>query len=259
MLPFYSPLVTVVIPSMNQGRFLEKALDSIFSQNIPVEVFVIDGGSTDETLSIINRWEDRISGWRSYPDLGQSSAINEGVAWGRAPYVCWINSDDWMLPGSLEVLIRALDANPTSPAVYGQVLSYHQNSGKENYVWVEKFSKNRLSIRCIISQPGTLIRRSAWEAVNGLDASLFMAMDYDLWWRLFITIGPLKYIDKLVAVNREHSETKTKNFRLKHYVEAMKIVKKYNGYLPIKWWLLQPYSIWFKSLKNICYKFFRME
>ncbi len=105
-----------------------------------------------------------------------------------------------------------------------------------------------MSLRCIISQPATLIRRDAWESVGGLDPDLHMAMDYDLWWKLFQSAGPLQFVDEYVAVNRDHRETKTKTFRSRHYAEAISVVRKYNGRVSLKWWLAQPYTVWFKSL-----------
>lgn len=100
-----SPLVTIAVPSFNQGRFLDDALASIFRQEIEVEVFVLDGGSTDESVRVLERWAPLLAGWRSGPDGGQAAAINEGIARGRAPYVCWLNSDDWFLPGGLGMQI----------------------------------------------------------------------------------------------------------------------------------------------------------
>jgi len=78
-----------------------------------------------------------------------------------------------------------------------------------------------------------------------------MAMDYDLWWRLFKQAGPLQLLDDFVAVNREHGNTKTKTQRLRHYQEAIKVVRKYYGRVPLKWWLAQPYAVWFKNILNI--------
>jgi glycosyltransferase involved in cell wall biosynthesis len=242
------PLVTVVIPSFNQGKFLDDALTSIFQQKVPVEVFVMDGGSLDNSTNIIQKWEHELAGWRSYADDGQAAAINEGIALGQAPYVCWLNSDDWFLPSGLAKLVNELDTHPETPAVYGRSWNFIQKSGKRYPVWVEPFNEKRLALRCIISQPATLIRRSAWQTVNGVDDKLHMAMDYDLWWRLYKTIGPLRYFDEFVAVNRVHAATKTKNNRRKHYQEAMSVVRKYYGHLPLKWWLAQPYSVWFKSI-----------
>jgi glycosyltransferase involved in cell wall biosynthesis len=243
-----TPLITIAVPSFNQGRFLDAALTSIFNQDLPVEVFVLDGGSTDESIDVIKKWESRLSGWRSGPDSGQAAAINEGIANGTAPYVCWLNSDDWFLPDGLKNLVRALENAPDAPAVYGRAWNIIEKNGKKAPVWVEPFSEKRLALRCIISQPATLIRRSAWECINGVDGSLHMAMDYDLWWRLYKNVAPLQFVDQFVAVNREHEATKTKTLRRRHYSEAMKVVRKYHGKVPLKWWLFQPYSVWFKSI-----------
>jgi len=241
------PLVTVVVPSFNQGLFLEEALASIFVQDVPVEVYVLDGGSTDNSPAIIERYAPRLAGWRSQADDGQAAAINEGVSRGTAPYVCWLNSDDWFLPGGLSTLVAHLEKRPDAPAVYGRVWNFLQDSGSRKPVWIQKFSERNMSIRCVVSQPGTLIRRSAWEEVGGVDTGLHMAMDYDLWWRLFKKFGPLALVDDFVAVNREHSETKTRRLRRRHYQEAMAIVQKYHGRIPAKWWLIYPYAVWWKA------------
>jgi glycosyltransferase involved in cell wall biosynthesis len=242
------PVVTVAVPSFNQGQFLDEALASIFQQEVPIEVFLLDGGSTDNTREVIEKWKNRLVGWRSRRDEGQAAAINEGIAQGRAPYVCWLNSDDLFLPGGLKKLVDALEAHPEAPAVYGRAWNLVEKTGKRYPVWVEPFSKRRLSLRCIISQPATLIRRAAWDAVGGTDVNLHMVMDYDLWWRLFEKVGGLHFLDEFVAVNREHAETKTKMLRYRHYHEAMAIVRKYNGHVPLKWWIAQPYAVWYKSL-----------
>jgi len=241
-------LVTIAIPSFNQGCFLDDALTSIFQQEVPVEVFVLDGGSSDNSLDVIRKWEHRLAGWRSHKDGGQAAAINEGIAQGGAPYVCWLNSDDWFLPGGLVRLISEMEKHPEAPAVYGRAWNVVQKTGNRSSVWVEPFNERRLALRCIISQPATLIRRSAWEAVCGVDEKLHMAMDYDLWWRLFKQAGILQCIDEFVAVNRVHEDTKTKTQRRLHYQEAMRVVRKHYGRVPLKWWLAQPYSVWFKSL-----------
>jgi len=242
------PLVTIAVPSFNQGRFLDCALTSIFQQDVPTEVFVMDGGSSDNSEEVIKHWAQRLAGWRSAADDGQAASINEGIARGTAPYVCWLNSDDWYLPDALNRLLAELQTNPAAPAVYGRALNVVEETGKRAPIWVERFNEDRLALRCIVSQPATLIRRSAWDAVGGVDGSLHMAMDYDLWWRLYKQIGPLHFVDEYVAVNREHAETKTKTLRRRHYQEAMAVVRKHHGSVPMKWWLAQPYAVWWKSI-----------
>lgn len=208
----------------------------------------MDGGSTDDSVNIIRRWADRLAGWRSHPDAGQAAAINEGVAKGRAPYVAWVNSDDWLLAGGLHRLASALISNPKAPVAYGRAWNIAYPSGRKDAVWVEPFSEPRLALRCIVSQPATLIRREAWEDVGGVDKSLRMAMDYDLWWRLYKKSGVFEFVDDFIAVNRDHDATKTRNFRRLHYQEAMAVVAKHHGRVPLKWWLAQPYAVWFKSV-----------
>lgn len=242
-------LVTVAVPSFNQGRYLEAALASLFSQNIPIEVFVADAGSTDESLAVIRRWEDKLLGWRSHPDAGQGAAINEGVARGTAPYVCWLNSDDWLLPGGLQRLLDALALDSAAPMAYGRVWNHDEASGKQRRNFeVHPFSERLMAQFNIIAQPATLIRRSAWEAVGGVDESLHMVMDYDLWWRLFKRFGKPCFVDAHVAVNRRHAQTKTSSQRSLHYREAMAVVRKHHGRVPIKWWLAQPLMVWYRSL-----------
>lgn len=242
------PLVTIAVPSYNQGRYLDDALRSIFDQDVPVEVFVLDGGSTDNSIEVIHKWAHKLAGWRSLRDNGQAAAINEGILQGTAPFVCWLNSDDWFEPDGLKRLIEAINTAPQASAVYGKCWNVIQTTGKRKPIWVEPFSERRLALRCIISQPATLIRRSAWETIGGVDATLHMAMDYDLWWRLFKEVGPLKYLDAFVAVNREHEDTKTKTLRRCHYTEAIAVVRKHHGRVPLKWWLFQPYAVWLKSI-----------
>jgi GT2 family glycosyltransferase len=243
-------VATIVVPSYNHGRFLEDALTSIFDQGLPLEVFVADAGSTDGSIDVIKKYQGRLAGWRSHSDRGQAAAINEGIAKGRAPYVGWLNSDDTLLSGGLKRLVDVLERQPDAPAAYGKVWNYVETTGARQPVWVEPFSERRLALRCIVSQPGTLVRRSAWEAVGGLDDTLRMAIDYDLWWRLYKNFAPLEFVDDFVALNRDHADTKTNTQRRLHYREAMAIVRKYHGRVPMKWWLAQPYAVWLKAVTN---------
>jgi glycosyltransferase involved in cell wall biosynthesis len=243
-----SPRVTVAVPSFNQGRYLDKALESIFAQDLPLEVFVTDGGSSDESVDVIRRWEGKLAGWRSHPDGGQAAAINEGIAKGSAPCVCWVNSDDWLLPGGLKRLLEGLERHPQAPMAYGRAWNFVERTGRMKPVFVRPFTERWMAQLCIVSQPATLIRRSAWEAAGGVDEKLHMAMDYDLWWRLYRKLGTPAFVDEFVAVNREHEETKTSSKRREHYREAIDVVRRHYGRVPLKWWLAQPYAVWYRSL-----------
>ena len=240
--------VTVAVPSFNYGRYLDRALASIFEQDVPVEVFVADAGSTDETRDVLREWEPRLAGCRSHADAGQSNAINESIAKGSAPYVCWLNADDWLLPGAFQRLIAALEADAKAPMAYGRAWNHREPGGRRTPVFVRPFSERLMAQLCIVAQPASLVRRGAWQAVDGVDESLQMAMDYDLWWKLYRRFGMPAFVDEFLAVNREHAETKTGTKRREHYREAMAVVRKHYGRVPLKWWLAQPYAVWYRGL-----------
>jgi glycosyltransferase involved in cell wall biosynthesis len=243
-----APLVTVAVPSLGHGRYIGRTLESIFAQEVPVEVYVADAGSTDGTLEVIRRWETRLLGWRSHRDAGQAAAINEGVARGSAPYVCWVNSDDWLLEGGLRRLCDELAAHPEAAMAYGRAWNCVEGRERMKPVFVRPFSAWLMARLNIISQPATLVRRSAWEEAGGVDESLHLAMDYDLWWRLYLRHGPPRFVDAFVAVNREHDTTKTATRRREHYREAIYVVRRHYGRVPLKWYLYQPYAVWYRRL-----------
>jgi glycosyltransferase involved in cell wall biosynthesis len=245
--PVADPLVTVAVPSLNQGRFLEAALESILSQGIAVEVFVADGGSCDSSLDVLRRFAPYLAGWRSRPDAGQAAAINECIALGRAPYVAWLNSDDLYLPGGLAALVDALARQPDIPAAYGRARNIDADGRPLRWVRTEPFNPSRLARRCIVAQPASLVRREIWSALGGLDTRLDMAFDYDLWWRIYRQSGPLGCVDQAIACNRDHAQTKTRNRRARHYAEAIAVVRRHHGQVPPRWWLAWPYSVWWRG------------
>jgi len=246
------PLVTVAIPCLNHGRFLDDALTSIFQQEVPVEVFVLDAGSSDNTTEVIAKWASRLAAWRSAPDSGQSAAINEGVKQGSAPYVCWLNADDFFLAGGLAQLVEAIESEPRTSFSFGRCWSVTKNRRPFWPYPTCSFTPAIFANFCTICQPGTIIRRSAWEDVRGLDEKLHMAMDYDLWWRLYIASGKPAYLRRFVAATRSHDATKTAQHRRAHYTEAKAVVAQHYGAVPIKWELSWPVMV---SLREKLHRF----
>jgi glycosyltransferase involved in cell wall biosynthesis len=242
------PAVTVVIPSFNQGEFIAEAIASVLKQNVACELFVLDGGSSDQTVDIIRSFAGKITKWRSRPDEGQAAAINEGIGWGTAPFVCWLNSDDYFLEGSLLMLLAQIEATQ-APMVYGKALNYYEDVDRYSEARTVPFTRARLASRCIICQPATLIRRKDWDAIGGLSTDYHLAFDYDLWIRLATERGAPVYFDRTVAVNRVHRATKTNRFRKLHYIEAMRAVRKgFGGTIPRSWYVRYAYSVYLKGL-----------
>lgn len=250
------PVITVVVPSFNQGAFLRDCLDSIFQQEIALEVYVMDGGSTDNSLNIIKQYESKLAGWRSYKDDGQSAAINEGIALGTAPFVCWLNSDDFFYPQALHRLLNKLQEDENSPAAYGKCELTNSEGVKLSRYLTLPFNRYFLANYCFICQPGTLIRRTAWERVGGLNEELHMAMDYELWWKLANNFGKLSYFkEQAVAATRAHGETKTLNNIELHYKESIDVVRAYYGKVPLKWKWALPIMKVIRKIESLFWRF----
>jgi GT2 family glycosyltransferase len=234
--------VAIVVPSLNQRRFLVDALDSIGATTVAVYRAVLDGGSTDGSRELIEARAAQLDFWRSAPDEGQAAAINEGIARlcrahpGSVDAVGWLNADDYFLEHGLDSLWQALADHPEWVAVSARGLLVDEAGRPIGEVPTEPFVINRFARACTICQPATLMRRSAWERAGGLDGSLEMCFDYDLWWRLS-EFGPIGYIDRLVAAARDHHETKTRRRRRQYFREATAIVKRETGAVPWHWYV----------------------
>jgi GT2 family glycosyltransferase len=236
-----SARVAIAVPNLNQGQFLDAALDSLQRSGVGVAIALVDAGSRDGSLAIIRERERQqaLTYARSHPDAGQTAAINEGVAEAcrRVPevrYVGWLNADDIVLPDAFATLVRALDEHPAWTAVAGRAQCLSASGEVIGEIPTAPFSIAAFSHACTICQPATLIRRAAWEAIGGLDASLQMCFDYDLWWRL-ARIGPIGYVDAMIAASRDHAGTKTRQRREEYFREAIALVRRETGGVPWHW------------------------
>jgi GT2 family glycosyltransferase len=237
--------VGLAVPSLDQGRFLGPALDSVLGQTeVDLRVAVLDGGSRDESLAVIRRYESRLAYWRAGPDRGQAAAINEGIERLRdADYVGWLNADDLLLPRALFALAAYLDAHPGCVAVFGQAHIIDADGRIIGQFPTRSFTRRALARTSIICQPASLIARRAWEAVGGLDESLHMCLDYDLWWRLS-KLGPVGYIRQFLACSRDHAATKTRAHQDRLYAEAFVVLRRHLGYVPWRWCLSETACAW---------------
>lgn len=228
------PLVTVVTPSFNQGRFIHHTIKSVLSQNYPnLEYIVMDGGSTDETLDILKSYGDRLQ-WVSGPDGGQTEAINKGWKRSKGDILAWLNSDDIYQAGAIEKAVTYFVNHPEIGVVYGEGSYIDERNGVIAPYPTEAFSRDRLFETCFICQPACFIRRNVPECVGYLDESLHYCMDYDLWIRAADKFQ-FGYLKAELAQLRLHGEAKSLRARPKMYKEALDVLYRYYGYVPPSW------------------------
>jgi len=219
------PLVSIVTPSFNQGRYLEQTMLSVLQQDYPnIEYIVIDGGSTDNSVEIIRRYESRLGYWTSERDRGQTEAINKGFAHAHGEFLAWLNSDDVYHPGAVSAAVKFLVENPDIGMVYGD-LDFIDEDGR----LIGKFNAAQTDLKKLrrgfvhIPQPAAFFRATHWQQVGPLDPDYFFAMDYDLWVRL-AGVTRLKYLPgKPWAKFRLHSDAKTINADDRCWPEMLRV------------------------------------
>ena len=201
------PLVSVVTPSLNQGRFLEQAIASVLEQDYPrIEHVVVDGGSTDETIEIL-RAQAHLR-WVSEPDAGQASAINKGFRMAEGTIFGWLNADDFYLPGAVSAAVQALRADDRA-FVHGGWLQVAEDGTVMREVKVVPFDYHlELEHRNAVCQPGSFFTSEAYWAVGGVDESYQFAMDYELWLKLGERF-PVGQVDRPQAAYRYHETSKS--------------------------------------------------
>jgi glycosyltransferase involved in cell wall biosynthesis len=207
--------ITIVTPSYNQGPFIERTIRSVLSQQgeFELEYLVQDGGSTDGTLSILERYRDRLS-YVSRPDGGQSDAINQGFARATGEVVAWLNSDDVYLPGALDAAARALGPGGARWC-FGQcrVVDEEDREIRRAISWYKNRLSRRYSLRQLLTkdfipQPATFFRRDLLEEAGPLDPAYRYAMDYELWLR-FARLAEPVFIPRDLASFRWHGASKS--------------------------------------------------
>ena len=227
--------VSIITPSFNQGQFIEETIRSVLLQGYPnLEYFVIDGGSTDQTLDVIRKYEPWLAYWVSEPDNGQSHAINKGLRRVTGSIWGWINSDDLLMPGSLSLIADAHRQHPRA-LIAGDVLNFWTGSGKE-----ELIRQSEIELRKFVEfwnreghwhQPGIFFPTYLLDEVGLLDESLRYLFDYDLLCRA-LTVSPVHYLRQTVASFRLHDDSKTVSQGDLFLFELCRITQRYWRHLP---------------------------
>ncbi len=207
------PLVSIVTPSYNQGAFIRATITSVLRQDYPnIEYWVIDGGSSDETLSILQEYaaDPRLQ-WISERDHGQSDAINKGLARCRGSIFAWLNSDDVLLPGALRQVAAAFQAAPHPVVVFGLAKYIDQDGHDLGYCDNQLPSMNLerlLQYQAHPKQPATFAPTECVRAVGGVDCALHYSMDLDLWIKLAAHLE-FRHVPQVLALYRLHATSKT--------------------------------------------------
>ena len=203
-------LVSIVTPSFNQAHFLEATIRSVLEQDYSeIEYIIIDGGSTDGSFEIIQKYAHQLAGWVSEPDHGQTDAINKGFGRARGQILAWLNSDDTYQVGAVREAVEFLQNNPNVGMVYGDA-----NYVNEDGHIIGRFPAAQTDYRRLrrgyvhIPQQASFFRSNLWGQVGPLDPSFYFAMDYDLWVRL-ARLTELRYQPRPWANFRLHSHGKT--------------------------------------------------
>lgn len=228
------PLVSIITPSYNQGTFIRETINSVLSQDYPyIEYIIIDGGSTDNTLEILNEYRNKLY-YVSEPDEGQSDAVNKGLKKANGEIIGWINSDDLYYPGVISKIVDIFRNYPTIDVVYGE--GYHiSKSGTEISRYpTELFDYQKFAERCFICQPTVFFRRECLESTGFLNKELQLCMDYDLWIRMGKKHN-FFYFPEKIAKSRIYRENKTCSRTGEVFKEILKMIHSHYGYYPISW------------------------
>lgn len=245
-------LVSIVTPSYNQARFLEETMRSVLEQDYPhIEYIVVDGGSTDGSREIIEKYANRLAWWVSEKDRGQTDAINKGFARARGEVLAWLNSDDTYRPGAIREAVEFLRANPQVGLVYGDA-NYIDEHGRV----IGRFPAAQTDYRRLrqgyvhIPQQSAFFRGDLWRKVGPLDDSFYFAMDYDLWVRLAHE-APIVYLPRVWANFRLHSDAKTIAADDRCWPEMLRVHYRDGGspfsMIVLKYWIRKaaaPYINW---------------
>ncbi len=250
------PTFSIAIPNYNQSHFLPSALESLRYQNVPFHLAVMDGGSTDNFNEVLGEYADITTYSRSALDDGQAAAIREGFERVSGDIVSWLNADDYYFPGALDRVAACFEADPNLDVVYGDAIHVKADGLFLSYFPpIQEFNADHLTRTCFICQPACFVRRSAYERVGGVDASLVYTMDWDLWCRLAGAGAKFRYLHEALAAVRYYPGTKTLSGDKKRYLEIWRIERKYGSrLLPWSWVGFYFYDLSFKEHKTVTEK-----
>ena len=229
-----NPLVSVVTPSFNTKQFLPAAIDSVLTQDYPaIELIVMDGGSTDGTLEILEQYGNRLR-FSSAPDNGPPDAIHKGMASARGEILVWLNADDTFQPGAIRHAVDFLTSHPDVDVVYGDGWWIDEDSRPLSPYPSLPFDASVLTRDCFICQPAAFIRAKAYHECP-LNPQQRFSFDYDLWIRMAAQGVRFAYIKEHLANTRMHGGALTLSARAQIFHASMGLLRRHYGYIPFSW------------------------
>ena len=225
------PRISIITPSFNQSRFIERTILSVLDQGYPnLEFIVMDGGSTDGTVDILKKYAGRLQ-WISERDRGQADAINKGIRRSTGDIMAYLNSDDVYEPGALKLIADNFAEHPETMWLTGKcrIIDEHDREVRKPITaykncLLKHFSYSLLLVTNPISQPATFWRRQVLDEVGLFNEAEHMVMDYDLWLRI-AKLRSLAIIGEYLAGFRVYAETKTSSQFLKGFRRELELAK----------------------------------
>lgn len=236
------PLVSIITPSYNQGKFIEATLLSVKNQDYSdIEHIIVDGGSTDNTLEILKKYQGSYDmRWVSEPDRGQTDAVNKGFGMAKGEIVGWLNSDDvYFSKDVISYVVNKFEELKDADVIYGNTVDIDEDSLiLRTRCAIPCFNYKLLLLSNLICQPSAFFRKAVVEG-PGLDISIDLPMDYEYWLRLAKNGVKFKHVNKVLAANRRYSATKTISRGKEMKIQKRKIQEQYGQKFNAQYYLLR--------------------